>query len=110
MLSWLFRRWKAIRLYHKYYRRTGLYKFLFHNTFKLIAIILLILIIFFFIERYIIDFDVVFNDLDTQLVNGTIGALRLLNHVQDSFKLLSGERCCGRDLLLIGDLEGFLNE
>ena len=44
-------------------------------------------------------FDVVFNDLDTQLVNGTIGALRLLNHVQDPFKLLSGERCCGRDLL-----------
>jgi heterodisulfide reductase subunit D len=54
-------------------------------------------------------FDIVFNDLETHVVDGTIGALRLLNRVQTPFKLLRNERCCGRDLLLIGDLQGFLN-
>jgi len=52
-------------------------------------------------------FDIIFSDLETRLVDGTIGALRLLNHTQSAFKLLSNERCCGRDLLLIGDLQGF---
>jgi len=54
-------------------------------------------------------FDTIFSDLETHLVNGVTGALRLLNHVQTPFKLLGNEHCCGRDLLLIGDLPGFLN-
>ena len=62
MISWLFRRWRTVKLYHKYYRRTGLYNFLFRNTFKLVTIILLILFVFFIIERYIIDFDNLFNE------------------------------------------------
>ncbi|MBM4453186.1 MAG: (Fe-S)-binding protein [Chloroflexi bacterium] len=53
-------------------------------------------------------FDVVFSDLNTNTVEGTRGALRLLNRAQIPFRLLDGERCCGRDLLLIGDLKGFL--
>ncbi len=61
MLSWIFRRWRILRLYYKYYRRTGLFKFIIKNTLKLIGIILLILMVLFFLERYIIDFDVIFN-------------------------------------------------
>jgi Fe-S oxidoreductase len=53
-------------------------------------------------------FDVVFSDLGINTLEGTEGALRLLNHAQVPFRLLSSERCCGRDLLLIGDLKGFL--
>jgi Fe-S oxidoreductase len=53
-------------------------------------------------------FDVIFNDLDVKTVEGSKGALRLLNHAQIPFTLLPNERCCGRDLLLMGDTEGFL--
>jgi heterodisulfide reductase subunit D len=53
-------------------------------------------------------FDVLFNDLDVKTLEGTKGALRLLNHGQIPFTLLPNERCCGRDLLLLGDTEEFL--
>lgn len=53
-------------------------------------------------------FDVLFSDLSVKTVEGTEGALRLLNRAQIPFALLSDERCCGRDLLLMGDMEGFL--
>jgi len=53
-------------------------------------------------------FDVIFNDLNLKTTEGSKGALRLLNHVQLPFTLLANERCCGRDLLLMGDTDGFL--
>ena len=53
-------------------------------------------------------FDVIFGDLGVKTVEGVKGALRLLNHAQVPFTLLPNERCCGRDLLLLGDIEGFL--
>ena len=53
-------------------------------------------------------FDVLFNDLDVKTVKGSKGALRLLNRAQIPFTILPNERCCGRDLLLTGDVEGFL--
>jgi heterodisulfide reductase subunit D len=53
-------------------------------------------------------FDVIFADLGVKTVEGIIGALRLLNKAQIPFNLLANERCCGRDLLLQGDREGFL--
>ncbi|MBM4449960.1 MAG: (Fe-S)-binding protein, partial [Chloroflexi bacterium] len=53
-------------------------------------------------------FDVVFSDLGANTIEGTKGALMLLNRAQIPFRLLDSERCCGRDLLLIGDLKGFL--
>ncbi len=53
-------------------------------------------------------FDVLFRDLGVKIVEGAKGALRLLNHAHIPFTLLPNERCCGRDLLLIGDMEGFL--
>ena len=62
MLSWLKKRWKTILLFHKYYRRTGLYKFLFRNIIKVTAIIIFLLLLFLIIERYIIDFDDVFKE------------------------------------------------
>jgi heterodisulfide reductase subunit D len=53
-------------------------------------------------------FDVMFNDLEVKTVEGTKGALRLLNYAQIPFTILPNERCCGHDLLLMGDTEGFL--
>jgi heterodisulfide reductase subunit D len=53
-------------------------------------------------------FDVLFHDLEVATLEGTKGALRLLNRARIPFTLLPNERCCGHDLLLMGDIEGFL--
>jgi heterodisulfide reductase subunit D len=53
-------------------------------------------------------FDVVFSDLGLSSLQGVKAALKLLNRAQIPFKLLDNERCCGHDLLLQGDREGFL--
>jgi len=53
-------------------------------------------------------FDVIFNDLNLKTTESSKGALTLLNRVQIPFTLLANERCCGRDLLLMGDADGFL--
>jgi Fe-S oxidoreductase len=53
-------------------------------------------------------FDILFSDLSVHTVEGTKGALRLLNRAQIPFTLIPNERCCGRDLLLTGDIDGFL--
>ena len=53
-------------------------------------------------------FDVIFKDIGVNTMAGTTGALRLLNRAGVPFTVLANERCCGRDLLLAGDLEGFL--
>ncbi len=53
-------------------------------------------------------FDTLFSDLDVRTTEGSKGALILLNRAHIPFTLLSNERCCGRDLLLMGDTEGFL--
>ena len=53
-------------------------------------------------------FDILFSDLDVNTIEGPKGALKLLNRAKIPFTLLSNERCCGRDLLLQGDTEGFL--
>ncbi len=53
-------------------------------------------------------FDVMFKDLGVNTLEGVKGALRLLNRAQIPFNLLVNERCCGRDLLLQGDKEGFM--
>ena len=52
-------------------------------------------------------FDVVFDDLNPNTFRGVEGALRLLNRASIPFSVLANERCCGRDLLLQGDREGF---
>jgi heterodisulfide reductase subunit D len=53
-------------------------------------------------------FDVVFKDIGVKTLDGVIGALRLLNKAEIPFNLLVNERCCGRDLLLQGDRQGFM--
>jgi heterodisulfide reductase subunit D len=53
-------------------------------------------------------FDVMFSDLGVKTTEGTKGALKLLNIAQKAFTLIPNERCCGRDLLLLGDVEGFV--
>jgi heterodisulfide reductase subunit D len=52
-------------------------------------------------------FDVIFEDIGVKSTDGAIGALRLLNMAKIPFNLLENERCCGRDLLLQGDRDGF---
>jgi len=52
--------------------------------------------------------DVIFRDLGVNTLEGVKGALRLLNRAKIPFNLLANERCCGRDLLLQGDKEGFM--
>jgi len=54
-------------------------------------------------------FDVIFNDIGVNALEGVKDALRLLNRAQVPFKLLDNERCCGHDLLLQGDRDGFIN-
>lgn len=54
-------------------------------------------------------FDILFSDLSVKTAEGTKGALGLLNLAQIPFTLLPNERCCGRDLLLLGDVDGFLS-
>lgn len=52
-------------------------------------------------------FDVIFSDLEVKTIDGIRGAVRLLNRADISFNILENERCCGRDLLLGGDTDGF---
>jgi Fe-S oxidoreductase len=53
-------------------------------------------------------FDIMFRDLGVNTLEGVKAALRLLNRAQIPFNLLANELCCGRDLLLEGDKEGFM--
>ena len=52
-------------------------------------------------------FDTIFQDLNVKLTDGTIGAMRLLNRAEVPFAIIDNERCCGHDLLLAGDGNGF---
>ncbi len=53
-------------------------------------------------------FDILFSDINVNILDGVRGVLKLLNHAHVPFNLLDNERCCGRDLLLCGDREGFM--
>jgi Fe-S oxidoreductase len=53
-------------------------------------------------------FDIIFADLNVNALEGVKGALKLLNYTSVPFKLLDNERCCGHDMLLQGDREGFI--
>jgi Fe-S oxidoreductase len=53
-------------------------------------------------------FDIIFKDFSLNLLEGVKGALKLLNYAQIPFKLLDNERCCGHDLLMQGDRDGFI--
>jgi Fe-S oxidoreductase len=54
-------------------------------------------------------FDIIFNNIGVKSTDSPIGAMRLLNAANISYKVLENERCCGHDLLLSGDLEGFMD-
>jgi len=53
-------------------------------------------------------FDVMFKDLGVNTLDGVKSALKLMNKSHVPFNLLADELCCGRDLLLQGDKEGFM--
>ena len=52
-------------------------------------------------------FDVVFQDLDVQALDIARNAIRLMNRIGITPIVSNDERCCGADLLLAGDVEGF---
>lgn len=52
-------------------------------------------------------FDSLFKDIGVKTLDAVNGALSLLNLAKMPFNLSASERCCGRDLLLQGDREGF---
>jgi heterodisulfide reductase subunit D len=54
-------------------------------------------------------FDVIFADIKVRTSDSSVGAMRLLNAAGIPFRVLANERCCGHDLLLSGDMEGFMN-
>ena len=54
-------------------------------------------------------FDILFKDIGVKTIAGVVGALRLLNKADIPFTLLPNERCCGRDLLVLGDTDGFIS-
>jgi membrane protein YqaA with SNARE-associated domain len=53
----------SLSVYHNYYKRTGLYRFLGKTLIKLFLILISIVITLYFIEKYIIDFDTIFRYL-----------------------------------------------
>ncbi len=52
-------------------------------------------------------FDVLFADTGAATLEGTKGAVRLLNAAGVTPAVLPNERCCGHDMLWSGDVEGF---
>lgn len=54
-------------------------------------------------------FDIMFGDIGVKATEGVEGALRLLDYAYVPFTILGNERCCGRDLLVLGDTDGFLS-
>jgi Fe-S oxidoreductase len=52
-------------------------------------------------------FDVIFADLEVQALDIAANAVRLLNRVGIAPVVSDGERCCGADLLLAGDVGSF---
>jgi len=54
-------------------------------------------------------FDVIFDNIGVKSTDSPIGVMRLLDAGNIPYKILENERCCGHDLLLSGDLQGFLD-
>jgi heterodisulfide reductase subunit D len=52
-------------------------------------------------------FDVLFADTGASTLEGTRGAVKLLNAVGITPAVLPNERCCGHDMLWSGDVDGF---
>ncbi len=52
-------------------------------------------------------FDVLFSETGAATLDGTRGAVRLLNAAGITPAVLPNERCCGHDMLWGGDVEGF---
>jgi heterodisulfide reductase subunit D len=54
-------------------------------------------------------FDAIFKDIGMRATESSIGAMRLLKAAGVPFNILADERCCGHDLILSGDYNGFLD-
>ncbi|MCX6004936.1 MAG: (Fe-S)-binding protein [Chloroflexi bacterium] len=54
-------------------------------------------------------FDTIFKDIGVRASESSIGAMRLLKSAGVPYNVLANERCCGHDLILSGDLNGFLD-
>jgi membrane protein YqaA with SNARE-associated domain len=58
---------QRVNVYHNYFRRSGIYRFVGRTLLKLVFILLSIVIAFYFIEKYLIDFDSIFKYLFEEL-------------------------------------------
>jgi len=52
-------------------------------------------------------FDIFFSELNVESLNSVKGSIKLLNKIGINPIVLEDERCCGHDLLWIGDVENF---
>jgi len=64
---------------HRYYTKTGFYKFLLLNTLKIAAIVFVIVLVFLILEKWVLDFDVVFKSIFNDLSNGLVLIVFLLS-------------------------------
>ncbi len=62
---------ERINVYHNYFKRSGIYRFIGINFIKLVITTLILATIFFFVEKYLIDFNSIFDYLFKNL-NSTI--------------------------------------
>ncbi len=59
----LTRIWERLKVYHVYYRRSGLYRFMLINSLKVTLFLGLFILAFYLIETYIIEFETVFDEM-----------------------------------------------
>lgn len=56
-----------VNVYHNYFRRSGIYRFVGRTLIRLFLILLTIVVAFYFIEKYLIDFNAIFKYLFEEL-------------------------------------------
>ncbi len=59
----LIRIWERLKVYHVYYRRSGLYRFMLVNGLKVSVFLGLFILAFYLIETYIIEFETLFEEM-----------------------------------------------
>ena len=63
MNQWIYKNWKTLHLYHRYYKRSGLYRFILKNAIKVFSILVGIIFLFYFLEKNIMDIDHLFKGI-----------------------------------------------
>jgi len=56
-----------VNVYHNYFRRSGIYRFVGRTLIRLFLLLLAIVVVFYFVEKYLIDFNAIFKYLFEEL-------------------------------------------